>query len=214
MSSELSAHVQHTIRYDVKLWMHLELMRGIVTALVGDRVGMELIDSRERSVTWLSDALSDDLTAPAGKIVARLEDDGTPYRWDTYGAWTFAHGYLGAGNSFLDGYVACALWSSTHCDENGNDVCNLDEVDAELTGAARLQMLADCVAFERANSELLDATGAEQSQNGHDYWLTRNGHGAGFWDRGYGAVGDDLSERAKADGECDLMLDGDKIHAH
>ena len=26
----------------------------------------------------------------------------------------------------------------------------------------------------------------------HDYWLTRNGHGVGFWDRGLGPVGDRL----------------------
>ena len=27
------------------------------------------------------------------------------------------------------------------------------------------------------------------AQIGHDLWLTRNGHGAGFWDRGLGAQG-------------------------
>lgn len=32
---------------------------------------------------------------------------------------------------------------------------------------------------------------------GHDIHLTRNGHGAGFWDRGYGAEGDELTRLAK-----------------
>ncbi|MBS3648823.1 hypothetical protein KEU06_09415 [Pseudaminobacter sp. 19-2017] len=45
---------------------------------------------------------------------------------------------------------------------------------------------------------------------GHDFWLTRNGHGAGFWDRykssddqpDVKAAFDRLSDAAKAKGEC------------
>lgn len=39
---------------------------------------------------------------------------------------------------------------------------------------------------------------------GNDFWFTRNRHGVGFWDRGLGAVGDELTEAAHAFGECDL----------
>lgn len=35
----------------------------------------------------------------------------------------------------------------------------------------------------------------------HDYWLTRNGHGAGFWDRGLGETGERMSSLARTDGE-------------
>ena len=35
---------------------------------------------------------------------------------------------------------------------------------------------------------------------GHDFWLTRNRHGAGFWDRGLGALGETLSKMAKVHG--------------
>lgn len=41
---------------------------------------------------------------------------------------------------------------------------------------------------------------------GHDFWLTRNDHGAGFWDRGLGQVGDDLTELAKAYGEANVWF--------
>lgn len=44
-------------------------------------------------------------------------------------------------------------------------------------------------------------------QHGHDFALTRNGHGAGFWDRGYGAVGDRLTEAAQAYGEHSVLTD-------
>lgn len=36
-------------------------------------------------------------------------------------------------------------------------------------------------------------------QIGHDYILTTGGHGAGFWDRGYGEAGDRLSEVCRAE---------------
>ena len=37
---------------------------------------------------------------------------------------------------------------------------------------------------------------------GHDLWLTRNGHGAGFWDRGLGALGEKLSELCGYKKDC------------
>lgn len=39
---------------------------------------------------------------------------------------------------------------------------------------------------------------------GHDFCLTRNGHGAGFWDRGLGHLGDYLTEACKGYGEHSL----------
>ena len=36
---------------------------------------------------------------------------------------------------------------------------------------------------------------------GHDLWLTRNGHGSGFWNRGLAMLGDELSDHARAMGE-------------
>lgn len=44
---------------------------------------------------------------------------------------------------------------------------------------------------------------------GHDFWFTRNGHGAGFWDGAY-THGDELTEIAKAFGECHL-IDGELV---
>lgn len=45
---------------------------------------------------------------------------------------------------------------------------------------------------------------------GHDFWLTRNGHGAGFWDRGMGKLGDRLADAARAYGSVDLYVGDDK----
>lgn len=45
----------------------------------------------------------------------------------------------------------------------------------------------------------------------YDYWLTRNGHGAGFWDRGLDELGDKLSEMAKLQGSVDAYAGDDGL---
>jgi len=53
----------------------------------------------------------------------------------------------------------------------------------------------------------------DPGQLGHDLWLTRNHHGAGFWDRGLGKLGDDLTLLAHSLGESELYVgDDDKLH--
>ena len=45
---------------------------------------------------------------------------------------------------------------------------------------------------------------------GHDFWLTRNGHGAGFWDRSDCLpedAGERLTDAAEKYGEVDLTVD-------
>jgi hypothetical protein len=107
---------------------------------------------------------------------------------------------------FLEAYIACAIWSST--DETGEPItATRDDVSPDAYAA----MDTDCLDFVKANvSDLFDLG---PSQCGHDFWLTRNGHGAGFWDRGYGAVGDRLTDAAHVWGEADLYV-GDDGYVH
>lgn len=77
---------------------------------------------------------------------------------------------------FLDAYIAVALWSST--DDSGTP---FDETytTGDLSGELMDQMIEDCAAFI-AKADLSDE---KFTQAGHDFWLTRNGHGVGFWAR-------------------------------
>jgi hypothetical protein len=50
---------------------------------------------------------------------------------------------------------------------------------------------------------------SDSEMSGHDFWWTRNGHGAGYWDRGLGEHGDKLSALAKTYGSCDIYVGGD-----
>ena len=112
-------------------------------------------------------------------------------------------------DTFTRAYAEAALWSSL--DENGTQ---LDEYLSltEIAPETLEQMLEDCRDFCEANAELLAQAGDDE-RNGHDFWLTRNRHGAGFWDRGYGPAGDALTKAAHVYGSLYLYLGDDgKVH--
>ena len=54
--------------------------------------------------------------------------------------------------------------------------------EAELSEDTRLDIEADCRSFWRRYGCYVEVAGGTPEQAGHDFWLTRNGHGAGFWD--------------------------------
>jgi hypothetical protein len=67
----------------------------------------------------------------------------------------------------------------------------------------------DCEKFQQANKTDLEAyQEATGYTGGVDLWLTRNHHGAGFWDRGLGDVGERLTDASRL-GECDAYLGDD-----
>jgi hypothetical protein len=78
---------------------------------------------------------------------------------------------------------------------------------------------ADCRAFlQEAAAPLAIAYEIHaytEEQAAHDFWLTRNRHGAGFWDRGLdaktpdGKVGNALTDIAHAYGEADAYQGDD-----
>lgn len=134
---------------------------------------------------------------------------------------------------FVSAYIDCALWSTPNeryrrADSDDADPDDdaefLDNSAYELSDAAREKMTADCRNFMADHGGLLTAAEAaadahgftyDVEQAGHDFWLTRNGHGCGFWDRDLGPVGDQLSAAAKSCGERNLHVgDDDMIHVY
>lgn len=107
-------------------------------------------------------------------------------------------------SEFVNGYLEAAMSYTHGMDEEGNT----DDAEADsVTPTARAQIVKECADFEEANAELLrtayEMRGYDSSQAGSDFYLTRNGHGAGFWDRGLGEVGRALSEASKPYGSTD-----------
>ena len=103
---------------------------------------------------------------------------------------------------FHNDYLIAALWSST--DDKGEPLDdNYDISDIALKSVNT--MLAECDDFiDYCNKLGIDMD--ETDHPGHDFWLTRNHHGAGFWDRGLGDLGDRLTEAAHVYGSVDLYI--------
>ena len=114
-------------------------------------------------------------------------------------------------DEFTCGYIECALWSESidHDTSESFDFANYDATDLSADAVARIK--ADCADFQQANAADLAAYAQRftLAQAGHDFWLTRNRHGAGFWDRGLGELGTRLSTAAHAYGSCSLALGDD-----
>jgi len=91
----------------------------------------------------------------------------------------------------------------------------LDESERPYATGFALQAIEeakrDCEDFQNANREDLDQY---QEQTGYtggvDLWLTRNGTGAGFWDRDLGDLGKRLTDAARL-GECDSYVGDDGL---
>lgn len=112
-------------------------------------------------------------------------------------------------DDFTRAYIVCALWSST-----GDDGEPLDATYnwTDLADETLDKIVSDCRAFQSEN----DLSGYPTEQAGHDFWLTRNGHGSGFWENDFGTVGqcEALTLACRKAGECDLYVGEDgKIYS-
>lgn len=115
-------------------------------------------------------------------------------------------------DGFVRSYLETALWSSTMMPEDAevSDVsyfshgCDVDDCSLEtVIGAKR-----DCDAFQNDYNGPLERSEYDIGRDAHDFWLSRNGHGAGFFDRGTDD-GDTLQSAAKSYGEVNLYHMGD-----
>jgi len=106
-------------------------------------------------------------------------------------------------DTFTRAYLECALWASTDSEGEPLDAAyTIDDFSKEAT----CRMKKDCESFRAMAANKLAESGLTEEQAGHDFFLTRNGHGAGFWDRGLGQVGNDLTDIAHSFGNQDLYV--------
>ena len=80
-------------------------------------------------------------------------------------------------------YLECAAWADTP---------EYTESGLDFSPCAEESAISDCMRFAGINWELIKECQPEQV--GHDFWLTRNHHGAGFWDRPEIYGGEDNAE--------------------
>ena len=94
-------------------------------------------------------------------------------------------------DKILNAYLHTALWSSI--DENEHPLDDKYDPDDFSDEAVELSK-TDIVSFWGLAKDLI--RGCDEEFVAHDFWLTRNGHGAGFWDGDY-ENGDELTEICK-----------------
>lgn len=101
----------------------------------------------------------------------------------------------------LTAYLVCALWT-----EEKFDGRTIEDIGASTKTTATKEITE----FVTKAGDLLNDI--DEEQIGHDFWLTRNHHGAGFFDRGLGEVGDKLTTIAQTfktldlwESECDVI---------
>lgn len=111
-------------------------------------------------------------------------------------------------DEMTDAYVETALWAST--DDDGESLDQRFTAD-DIHPDTLAQMRADCADFLRGNA---DDIGEQYGRAGHDFWLTRNRHGAGFWDGDWpNDVGQRLTNASHPYGSYDLYVGDDgKLH--
>jgi hypothetical protein len=102
--------------------------------------------------------------------------------------------------SFTQGYLDCAEWLL-------DEEINRDKIRG-WTRKAVAQAIAICHDFQTANADALgiyyDLSGRDEASAGHDFFLSRNGHGAGFFDRGREPVFDQLQDAARHYGKANV----------
>lgn len=119
----------------------------------------------------------------------------------------------------LAAYVQTALWSSNdESDENGGEPFDANYDYDDIAPDALDAMRKDCARFLELAGDLICLAnfkgrtdyGSISERAMHDFWLTRNHHGAGFWDGDYEEpAGTRLTEIAQSFPECGLYLGDD-----
>lgn len=121
-------------------------------------------------------------------------------------------------DAFTSAYIEAAFWASMdESDSNGGDPLDQHYGAEDLDPEALDKMIADCRKFQEDHRALIDqgpvrlppnCTVAEHA--GHDFWLTRNRSGCGFWDGDWpDEAGRIMTDAAHAFGECMLYVGDD-----
>jgi hypothetical protein len=188
------------VRADDEEWqwdLTMELVKDLYKLITED------LDCQQKSAlddgTWTAPKADDDVLKALGDVIARK----APVELD----------------EFTKAYVIAALWSTN--DEStpeGGEPIDSNYGISDLSSEALTKIQTDCAKFQTENKELLEQAYLQYqprdgyqgaSLAGHDFWLTRCGHGCGFWDRGQGDLGRALTEASKRFGEAWIQVGDD-----
>lgn len=121
-------------------------------------------------------------------------------------------------DEFTQAYLIAALWTSTDetNPEQGGEPLDDNYDIGDIESDTLAEMVQDCHRFQADNAEWIDDDNVAvrpdhscDARAGHDFCLTRNGHGAGFWDGGWlEPAATILTAAATAFGQYDITATG------
>lgn len=165
-----------------------------------------------------------------GNTIA-LDEDSIIFQWhehyadvlcEKFDMWSLSGNECEA---VYDAYVTAQLWTGTinwmsGTNEFGGECINSDgglddyasdgDLNTEQLASMRsdvdsfIEMIEPYLGYWETPETVNNGERFDAEQLGHDFSLTRNHHGAGFWDRGLGALGDWLTRCAQSFGESSL----------
>lgn len=121
--------------------------------------------------------------------------------------------YAMSGNEIsevVDGYLEAMAWANVVHEDGGDSSLSVED----LPPAVVAELTQDVREFLDEHTERLIQGAVRRgrysfARAGHDYALTRNGHGAGFWDSGLGMIGDALTAISRPYGERTIYVSVD-----
>lgn len=120
----------------------------------------------------------------------------------------------GAPEEMIQQYVVTMLWATS--DDNDEPLENNYNIN-HVAPEAMLKIRKDCnLFFQQARRILNHPDNAKHAYDdfelaGHDFFLTRNGHGAGFWDGDWAYGKDELTAIAESFGPSEPYAGDDGL---
>ena len=115
-------------------------------------------------------------------------------------------------DDMTNGYLEAWLWTS-NANEDGQNLLEFGYGIDDIPKATRDDVRDTFKAVVTCHPLAVRLYGVERQGScaivwehfGHDFLLTRNGHGAGFWDHGLGELGEHLSQVARLLGDSEYL---------
>jgi hypothetical protein len=143
-----------------------------------------------------------------------VNDSETPQRW----LRQYAQALSGADiDDMVTGYLDAQLWAQQDMDRDDDSLLDAhysrDDIAPEYVESVREEFVALvtehplAVRMYGAQRQYHSSDGSVWEHFGHDYYLTREHHGVGFWGRGLGELGDYLTDIAYYAGSANDLFD-------
>ncbi len=110
------------------------------------------------------------------------------------------------------GYIECMLFADKPTDDQDQTI-DFDGLSTKINNRIDVDIYSFIKKADNLIAKALEKDQYFLENIGHDFWLTRNGHGVGFWDRDLGEVGEKLTKIAESFGTAHLYVFKNQLYS-